>query len=66
MSRKKGVTAKPVSHSTEVALEEESGTFVIPVLINGTITLKFTVDSGAADVAIPADVLSTLVRAGTV
>jgi predicted aspartyl protease len=28
--------------------------------------LKFTVDSGAADVTIPADVFSTLMRAGTI
>jgi predicted aspartyl protease len=36
------------------------------VLINGQITLNFTIDSGAADVSIPADVLSTLIRTGTI
>src|SRR5689334_2920852 len=49
-----------------VTLKDEGGAYVAPVLINGTITLNFTVDSGAADVSIPADVFSTLVRAGTI
>jgi hypothetical protein len=44
----------------------QGGTFVIPVLINGQITLNFTIDSGAADVSIPADVVSTLIRTGTI
>lgn len=50
----------------EVALEEDGGTFVVPVIINDAIRLKFTVDSGAADVTIPADVVMTLVRTGTI
>ena len=33
--------------------------------INGKITLDFTIDSGAADVSIPADVVMTLVRTGS-
>ncbi len=37
----------------------------MPILINGAITLNFVVDSGAADVSIPADVFSTLIRTGT-
>src|SRR5262249_7079478 len=37
-----------------------------PVLINGAITLDFTIDSGASDVTVPADVFSTLVRTGTI
>ena len=36
------------------------------MLINDAITLKFTLDSGAADVSIPADVFLTLARAGTI
>jgi clan AA aspartic protease (TIGR02281 family) len=47
-------------------LEEDGGTYVLPVLINNTITLKFTIDSGASDVSIPADVAHTLVRSGTI
>jgi predicted aspartyl protease len=66
-------SASPVSATTvaalqrgEVALENVGGTYVIPVLINNTITLKFAIDSGASDVSIPADVASTLVRSGTI
>jgi clan AA aspartic protease (TIGR02281 family) len=51
---------------TEIPLEDDGGTFVVPVTINGAISLKFTIDSGAADVTIPSDVASTLVRAGTI
>jgi predicted aspartyl protease len=43
----------------------EGGTYVVPVLVNGAITLDFVVDSGAADVSIPADVVMTLMRTGT-
>ena len=50
----------------EVPLEKEGGTFVVPVQINGAITLDFTVDSGAAEVSVPADVFSTLMRTGTI
>ena len=38
----------------------------MPVFINGAITLNFVVDSGAADVSVPADVVGTLTRAGTI
>lgn len=51
---------------TEVSLKKEGGTFVVPVQINGAITLNFTIDSGAADVTVPADVFSTLTRTGTI
>ena len=63
--------AKPVPPQTAngervaVALEKEGGTFVVPVSINGALTLKFTIDSGASDVSIPADVVITLFRTGT-
>ena len=49
-----------------VPMTKERGAFAVPVLINNTITLNFTVDSGASDVSIPADVVSTLVRSGTI
>ena len=38
----------------------------MPVQINGAIALDFMVDSGAADVSVPADVFSTLTRTGTI
>jgi len=49
----------------EIALEEEGGVLVVPVLINGALTLEFVIDSGASDVSVPADVVMTLVRTGT-
>lgn len=54
------------SAATEVSLERQGGVMVVPVTINGTIQLKFLVDSGASDVSIPADVFLTLARAGTI
>lgn len=48
-----------------VPMQIEGGTYVVPVLINDAITLHFVVDSGAADVSIPADVVMTLMRTGT-
>ena len=43
-----------------------SGIFVVPVEINGAVTLDFAVDSGATYVAVPADVFSTLKRTGII
>ena len=37
----------------------------MPVLINGKVPLDFILDSGASDVSIPADVVLTLMRTGT-
>jgi clan AA aspartic protease (TIGR02281 family) len=48
-----------------VPMQREGGAYVVPVLINETITLNFVVDSGASDVSIPADVVTTLMRTGT-
>jgi len=55
----------PISR-VKVKLKRVGGTFVVPVQINGAITLDFTVDSGAADVSVPADVFSTLIRTGSI
>jgi len=41
------------------------GTYAVPVGINNVMTLDFIVDSGAAYVSVPSDVVSTLVRSGT-
>jgi gag-polyprotein putative aspartyl protease/PAN domain len=48
-----------------IPMQMDGGTYVVPVLINDAITLDFIVDSGAADVSIPADVVMTLMRTGT-
>jgi clan AA aspartic protease (TIGR02281 family) len=49
-----------------IPIEIEGGAFIVPVTINSKITLNFTIDSGASDVAIPADVVSTLIRMGSI
>ena len=51
---------------TAIPMVSDRGTFKVPVTINGQLTLKFVVDSGAADVSIPADVVGTLVRTETI
>ena len=51
--------------ATSVPMQRDGGVYVVPVRINDAITLDFVVDSGAADVSIPADVVSTLMRTGT-
>jgi clan AA aspartic protease (TIGR02281 family) len=56
----------PSSSGTRVRLIREAGTFKVPVRINGVLELHFTVDSGASDVTIPADVVMTLIRTGTI
>jgi predicted aspartyl protease len=53
------------STGTEVPLVRKGGTLKVPVLINGVIQVDFTVDSGAADVSIPADVVLVMMRTGT-
>jgi len=48
-----------------VPMQRRGGTFSVPVLVNEQITLRFIIDSGAADVSLPSDVVATLVRNGT-
>lgn len=56
----------PTPGAAAVPMKKEGGTYVVPVLINNAITLDFIVDSGASDVTIPEDVVSTLIRTGTI
>lgn len=42
------------------------GTLQVPAIINGRVSLNFTIDSGATDVSIPASLFSTLSRNGVV
>jgi clan AA aspartic protease (TIGR02281 family) len=51
---------------SQIPLKQLGGTFVISVTINNALQLAFIIDSGASDVSIPADVVLTLVRAGTI
>jgi clan AA aspartic protease (TIGR02281 family) len=54
------------SQATVPLKVSDGGTFLVPVEINGRITLDFTLDSGASDVTVPDDVFTTLKRTGTV
>ena len=49
-----------------VQLEDHYGTYMVPVHINGAVTLPFVLDTGASAVAIPEDLFSVLTRTGTV
>lgn len=51
---------------TAVYLQKSGGTFVVPVTINDAIQMPFIVDSGASDVSLPAEVVTALVRTGTI
>jgi predicted aspartyl protease len=53
------------SLAASVPMQIDGGAYAVPVRINDAITLNFVVDSGAADVSIPADVVMTLMRTGT-
>lgn len=54
-----------IGSALRIPMERVGGVYTVPVLINGQITLNFTVDSGATDVQLPADVALTLIRTGT-
>jgi hypothetical protein len=49
-----------------IRMEKSGGVYAVPVRFNDTITLNAIVDSGASDVSIPADIVSTLMRTNTV
>lgn len=57
--------ATSAESAVRIALKNDGGIFVVPVVINSALTLDFVIDSGAADVSVPADVVSTLTRTGT-
>lgn len=54
------------SVTEEIPLRQVGGVYDLPVEINGVLTLHFTLDTGASEVNIPADVVLTLYRAGTI
>ena len=53
----------PANADIVISMRRVGGINVVPVLINDAITLYFVVDSGAADVSIPANVVSRLALA---
>jgi clan AA aspartic protease (TIGR02281 family) len=64
------LAAIPVAAAQELApqmvrFEPHNGAFIIPVVMNGVLTEKFIVDSGAADVSISGAVAVALKKSGT-
>jgi predicted aspartyl protease len=55
------------SLTTEIPLERRGvGVYELPVRINGVLTLKFILDTGAAEVNIPANIALTLLQTGAI
>jgi hypothetical protein len=57
---------RTVADQETIRMENNGGVYVVPVRFNDTITLDAVIDSGAADVSIPADIVLTLMRTKTV
>jgi clan AA aspartic protease (TIGR02281 family) len=55
-----------VSTAREIPLIRRDGTFLVSVTINGAQSLDFYLDSGSADVSVPAYVFDALKSAGTI
>jgi len=55
-----------IAYSESIPLIHAHGTLEVPVVVNGRVSLNFTIDSGATDVSIPASIFSTLTRDGIV
>jgi clan AA aspartic protease (TIGR02281 family) len=59
------VSVETEAANDEVRLVMNGGIFTVPVVINRSISIPFVLDSGAADVQLPAEVVLTLIRTGT-
>ena len=57
-------TAPPAEN--EIMLEADGRNYLVPVRINGSITAKFVVDSGASVVMLPKDMVEDLVKSGAI
>jgi clan AA aspartic protease (TIGR02281 family) len=52
--------------SAEIALDSDGRSYSVPARINGVVTVKFLVDSGASVVVLPKDMVETLIKNGTI
>jgi clan AA aspartic protease (TIGR02281 family) len=64
-SQRPKVPLEPGRGAIEVPLNRRGGANYVRVKINDALTLDFLIDSGAATVSMPADVVHALVRLGT-
>jgi clan AA aspartic protease (TIGR02281 family) len=55
-----------VSGGDEIALESDGRDYTVPVRINGAMTAKFIVDSGASVVVLPKDMVDELTKSGAI
>ncbi len=59
-------THDPLIPKSRIRMTSIAGVFTVPVRLNEQFNLNFTVDSGATDVTVPADVVLTLFRTNTI
>jgi len=57
--------AQPDVLATEIPMRKHDGTFLVPALLNNTLTVNFMIDSGASDVSVSPAVVEKLLRSGT-
>jgi predicted aspartyl protease len=55
----------PTTSEDEITLEREGAGYLVPVSVNGLPPMNFRLDTGADIVALPAEVVFTLLRTGT-
>src|SRR5437868_1625218 len=60
------LTTPLASHAETIQLEQRGRVYFLPVRINDAVTVPFILDSGASEIAIPADVFSVLKRGRTI
>jgi peptidoglycan/xylan/chitin deacetylase (PgdA/CDA1 family) len=60
------INAQQEDQTTGIEMVRENGVLKVPVQINGVISLKFVIDSGASVVQVPKDVFLTLIRTETI
>jgi clan AA aspartic protease (TIGR02281 family) len=60
------VLSSKSASAEQIPLEREHGIYMVPVRINQAVSIPFVLDSGASEVAIPADVFMTLLRSRSV
>ncbi len=55
-----------INSNTITMVKMQSGTYEVPVVLNGVLKISFIFDSGASDISISPDVALTLMRTGTI
>jgi clan AA aspartic protease (TIGR02281 family) len=55
-----------VTLQEEIPLQKKAGVYHLPVELNETMTLMFILDTGAADMSLPQEVVQSLIQGGTI